>query len=513
MIRRPDLPRGVTPLLAILAGLALGAGQPPLGWWPLVFVGVAAFTWIMTGRTRRGALGYGYLAGLALNTLTIHWISVLGPAVAVGLIAYSSLWFALLAVAVRELVRLRLWPAWVALAWVATEFVSGKWPFGGFAWNRLGFTTIDQPLAGFLPWLGASGVGLLVAWLSQLLLSRRWVLGVGAFAVAFALGAGLSLVPLGAPEQRVTVAVVQPGVNRHEYGGRNYARAVTNNALSATILAMAEARSGGRDVDFVLWPESASDHDPLRDERARRQVDLATRLADAPVLVGAVTLPDDPPDSRQTTGIWWTPTQGPVSMIHKRNLVPFGEWIPFRELLLPRIPMLRMIGRQSVPGETPGMLEAPTQRYPSLLVGDIICFELAYDDTVYDVVTAGSNVIVSQSNENTYAGTWQVPQQQAMNRVRARELGREVVVSTLNSISGSVDTKGRFLEATDEFLGASRIVDVPLRYQVTPAVTVGPGLARGATGLTVAALIVAACAGRRRARLERTSSKEVSHGG
>lgn len=512
MIRRPDLPIWATCLLSVLAGLLLGAGQQPLGLWPLTMAGLALFTWLAVGRTRRRAFGYGFLAGLALHTLTISWISVLGVGVAVGLIGYSSLWFGLLGVITRALVRLPLWPLWVAVSWVAMEFASGTWPFGGFAWNRLAFTTVDQPLGGALPYLGAAGVGLLVAWLSVLFLLPRWWRALAVTGLTLAAGGGLVLIPPSQPEQQVTVAVVQPGVNREFYGTPTYPRAVTNNALSSTIMAMAEARAAGEAVDFVLWPESATDHDPMRDERAGRQVHLAAQLAQAPILVGAVTLPDDPPDARQTTGIWWDPVHGPGQMYHKRNLVPFGEWIPFRDVLLPRIPMLRQLGRQSVPGTAPGVLDTPTERYPSLRVGTVICFELAYDDTVYDTVLHGAQVVVSQSNENTYAGTWQVPQQQAMNRVRAKELGREVVVATLNSISGSVDARGGFHDATAEFQGAALHVDVPLRYRHTPAVVVGPLISRAAGIATVAGWLWSAMAARRRDRLERIPSKEVPHG-
>ncbi|WP_296137511.1 apolipoprotein N-acyltransferase [uncultured Tessaracoccus sp.] len=510
MIERTRLPRPAELLLAVLAGLAIGAGQPPLGLWPLTMLGLALTTWLVAGMSRRAAFGHGYLLGLAMNVLTISWISVLGVPVAAALIAYSSLWSALAALVIRCVLRLPGWPVWVAMTWVATEFVSGRWPFGGFAWTRLAFTTVDQPLAGYLPGVGAAGVGLLVAWLSQLLLSRARLRAAAVLVVAFAVGGALLLVPPGEPEQRVTVAAVQPNVNRHEYGGPRYATAVTNNALSATVIAMAEARTQGREVDVVLWPESASDHDPLRDDEARRSVDLSAKLAGAPVLVGAVTIPDDPPDSRQTTGLVWDPATGPGDRYHKRNLVPFGEWIPFRDVLLPRFPILRLTGRQSVPGEGPGVLDVPTARHPSLRIGDVICFELAYDDTVHDVVRGGATVVVSQSNENTYAGTAQIAQQLAMNRVRAKELRREIVVSTLNSVSGWVDARGRLHEPSDEFEGAARVVDVPLRYRATPAVTVGPLISRLSTAAVVGALLALALGHvRERGKLARTKRNEV----
>ena len=359
----------------------------------------------------------------------------------------------------------------IPAAWVAMEFASGKIPFGGFSWTRLAYTTIDHPMSGWLAWVGVAGVSYLVAAAGQMVLlavvKAAWRVRAVALALAtFLVGGLLNLVPQAEPAESVTVAMVQPNVNRAEKGTSSYARSVTNNALSETIFALAESRTGDQPpVDFVLWPENATDVDPINDAETRTLVELAADLAEVPVFVGAVT--DGPkPDTRQTSSIWWDPVRGPGAEYHKRDLVPFGEWIPFRDVLLPRMPILKQIGRQSVPGEGPGVVSAPINRFGGLRVGTIICFELAYDDTSNDTVRAGADVIVSQSNTNTYGATFQPHQQLTINRVRAMELGREIAVSTLNSLSAFVDARGQVHDVTAEFTSDSRIVELGLRHNV-----------------------------------------------
>lgn len=496
--------RWLSTVLAVLAGLLIGLGQAPMGLWPATMLGLALMTWLLSGRRAKHAAGYGYVAGLAMNTLTITWVAKLGSsigsplvgvAVAVALVAFMSLWFAGLGAVLPALARLRWWPAWVAAAWVAMEFLSGTVPFGGFSWTRLAYTTVDQPLAGWLPYVGITGVAFLVALTSQLLLvmvsRRRRVAALLAVLAVFAVGGALRWVPLPVTTESVAVTAVQPNVNREEKGTPNYARSVTNNAFSETILAVAANRARGEQpMDFVVWPENATDTDPHRDQETQRQVDLSAHLSGVPVLVGAVTLGDEE-QTRATSAIWWDPETGSGSRYDKRNLVPFGEWIPYRDLLLPLLPVLQHAGYQSIPGDIPGAIDTPTSRWPDLVTGVIICFELAYDGTVYDTVRHGGQLIVSQSNTNTYAGTMQIHQQLVINRVRAMELQREVLASTLNSVTALVDARGEVHEPTEEFVAAARSYEMPLRDNVTLAVHISQPIAYLAALATALGMVLA----------------------
>ena len=107
----------------------------------------------------------------------------------------------------------------------------------------------------------------------------------------------------------------------------------------------------------------------------------------------------------------------------KRHPVPFGEYIPFRAELTGLISRLDQIPRDFYAGHRPGNLTVGPAR-----VGDVICFEVAYDGLVRDVVRGGAQVLVVQTNNATYNGTGQPYQQMAMSRLRAVETGRDVLV-------------------------------------------------------------------------------------
>ncbi|MFV0427839.1 MAG: apolipoprotein N-acyltransferase [Arachnia sp.] len=466
--------------VAVLAGLMIGLGYAPIGWWPITIAGVGLFTWLMSGMGWKRSAVLGLVAGVSLNALMISWISVLGAFVAIALVAFMSLWMGVLGMFTASLTRLGAWPFLVPAAWVGVELAMGTVPFGGFPWLRLAFTALDQPLSGWFSIIGAVGVSYLVALAAcgltlaaTRIRGRGWIAPVTGTVAFFVAGGLLQLVPVATPEQTVTVGMVQGGVNRAEHGTASYASSVTNNMLSETVFLVAEARVENQPAfDFVVWPENSTDVDPINDARTKGLIETAASLVQAPIFVGAVT--DGPlPDTRQTTGMWWDPVTGPGDTYEKRNLVPFGEWIPFREVLLPRVPILEQVGRQSIPGTGPGVVAAPTERYQHLVVGDVICFELAWDATVYDTVRAGADLLVSQSNTNTYIGTFESPQQLAINRVRAMELGREFVASTLNGQSGLIDVHGTVHEPTREFTAASRTYSLGLRYNTNLPVRLG----------------------------------------
>ena len=509
-VEAPPTGRWVRWLVVALAGIATGLSWQPYDLWPLLLVSLPAFTLAVFGQRLRRSFGLGYVFGLAMLTVTVSWLHVLGWWVAALLIVFMALFFAILGVALSLVTRLKIWPLAAACCWVMVEFAYSREPFGGFGWTRLAYAAVDTPLAGYLPMLGVVGLSFLVALTGQLVawcvaapsttttLRRRTRLLVSGGLVVVLLLGGLALrayepEPAVPAAGTVNVGIVQGNVPGKGIEALGRARSVTNNHLTETVDLMTQARLGRVAMpDYILWPENSTDIDPQLDPITRSIVWSAAKIAGRPILVGAVT--EGPgADERQTTAMWWDPVQGITAVYHKRNLVPFGEWIPFRNQLLPVVPILKETGAQSVPGTTPGVLDVSVGGR-QLRVGDVICFELAYDQTVYQAVR-GSQVLMVQSNNATYGGTGQVEQQFAITRARAMEARREIAVATTNSVSGYIDRDGNVVRRTNEFTSDAFVETMPLRSATTPALTVAPWLDRG---LALAGLVCCVVAALRR---------------
>ena len=495
--------------VAALAGVALGLSWQPYALWPLLLVGIPAFTLAVRGARPVPAFGVGYLFGLTTLMLGVSWLHVLGTWVAALLIIFMALFFGLLGLIVSLVSRLSWWPLAAACCWVLIEYVYSRIPLGGFGWTRIAYAAVDTPLAGFFPIIGVAGVSFAVALIGQLIawaLLTVWSARAGGRArrthifVAAALAVAIGLLgsvlrlyqvePERSSAGSVHVGIVQGNIQGRGIEAMGRARSVTNNHLSETIQLMTKARLGEvAEPDFLLWPENSTDIDPTVDPLTQLTVQAAADVAGRPILVGAV-MQGPGFDERQTAALWWDPVRGVMARYDKQNLVPFGEWIPFRAQLLPLIPLLQEVGAQSVAGTRPGVLDVSVAGRP-IKIGDVICFELAYDKTIYRSLIGGAQLMMVQSNNATYGGTGQIEQQFAITRARAMESRREIAVATTNSVSGFITRDGAVATRTQEFTAQSMVVEMPLRSALTPAITVAPWLERGLALVAVLACVAA----------------------
>src|SRR5262249_47120144 len=139
-------------------------------------------------------------------------------------------------------------------------------------------------------------------------------------------------------------------------------------------------------------------------------------------------------------------------------------------------------------GPTPGTLHGGP-----VTVGDVICFEVAYDNTVRATATGGAQLLVVQTNNATFDEA-EARQQLAMVRLRAVEHGRPAVMASTVGVSAFVDAAGTVYDATRFNSPAVIERDLTLRATGTPATTLGaaPELALVvvAVGLLLAGVVM-----------------------
>jgi apolipoprotein N-acyltransferase len=144
-------------LLSVAGGLAVFASSPPLGVWPLAFLGPGLLVVALTGRSLRASFGCGLAFGLALFVPLLSWLINVAWYAWAGLAGAEALIFAIVCIGQRLLLEVPSWPALVAAWWVAAEALRDRWPFA-FPWGRL---AMSQSVAPDVRWVAVGGVPLL----------------------------------------------------------------------------------------------------------------------------------------------------------------------------------------------------------------------------------------------------------------------------------------------------------------------------------------------------------------
>jgi apolipoprotein N-acyltransferase len=450
---------------ATLAGaLPMLSFPAPSLWW---FAYIALVPWILLARsapTGRRAAYDGWLGGLGFMLAVHHWLL---PNLHVFTLVLAALLGA-------------LWAPW---GWLIRRFLAGVPSLGKVVaalfvlpsgWLMIELVRSWQGLGG--PWglLGSSqwevepalrlasvgGVWLLsflivavnVAVAVLVAVRRCRVPAVaGLVATAVATSAAWVWSPRPDVDDRVRIAVVQPGVIPG--GEKRFAR---EEALTREL--------AGQDLDLVVWGESSVGFD------LARRPDLANRLAalsrelDVNILVNVDARRSDQPGIYKSSVL--VGPKGPTGdRYDKMRLVPFGEYVPARSVL----GWATSVGEAAGEDRKQGTEQVVMNVGNGLRVGPMVCFESAFPDMSRHLARDGAEVLLAQSATSTFQQSWAPEQHASLAALRAAETGRPMVHSTLTGVSAVYGPSG---ERVGSWLGtgasAAAVYEVPLAGGVTP---------------------------------------------
>jgi apolipoprotein N-acyltransferase len=347
-------------------------------------------------------------------------------------------------------------PFLTAAVWVVLEALRGRFPFGGFPWADLGVALHGVPAARALASVGGTLlVSYVVVAVNGLVLDLGLALRSHARhdRVRAAVLAGIGVAS-------IVVATVVVDVTRFEPTTTGHLRVAllqgddeqlplaeqVNQPLTEKHFALAEQLRG--DYDLIVFPETALDTDPEQDPELRARLVALAEEHDAAVLVNARTPGDD--GQSRNTNLLYTPDGKLQGTYSKQHLVPFGEYVPWRDALS-WLPELRQVPYDFQAGDTRTLFHAGGHPFES-----VICFESAFGPLVRDTVRDGAQVIVVSTNNRSYQRSANSEQHLALGQMRAAETGRAVLQASVSGISAVIDPDGSVHHETGLF--QSRIV-------------------------------------------------------
>jgi len=481
--------------LALLAGALSSLAMAPFNAWPVLFLTLPVMVWQLDGAAAgrwRGvpaAALTGWCFGLGYFVPGLYWIGYaflvdaptfawLIPFAILGLPAYLALFMAL-GFALARLFWTRDAARVIALA---ASLTMSEWLRGhaltGFPWNTLGYA-LSEPLAlaQTASLIGLWGLNFLTVaiFASPAVLidgtsrgRKPWV------APALALIVLLSMTVFGAirltrhPTLMLTntrLRIMQPNLQqdaKFNYGAK---ADVMKKYLALSDRASGPQSTGVRDVNILIWPESAFPFFLTREADAMAQI--SDLLPKGTVLItGSVRAPDVPPGTRITrayNSIYLIDHDGNVlSVYDKLHLVPFGEFLPFQNLMEKiGFEQLTRVQGGFIPGTRRRSMEVPSA--PRML--PLICYEVVFPG---DVVERGDRPgwIINLTNDGWFGISTGPYQHLQQARMRAIEQGLPLVRAANTGISAVIDPVGRTVASLG--LGLEGVLDSGLPAAIPP---------------------------------------------
>ena len=447
---------------------------------------------------RRGFL-LGYLAGFLWYAGNCYWVrdtmarygdlpAIVPVLLLIGYSLVLGLYFAFFGLAVA-LVRKATGSTRLALAaapifWAALELAAAR--ITSVPWDQLGYSQVDNGLVNQLaPWTGVYGISFVLvaanAFLAGCVLTERKsaprfarpaILGVlGVFLIVFLMNGVHVLPPRPAPT--ATAVLIQPNLdvsqeNRWLAPGEweshmdNFSQQATEPCSAASpsstarktyIAGIPQTGAPTAEIlcppnpthpDLVVWPESPAPFDEI-DPKLQRSLISIAHTAQAPLVVGSVGWDQDPETQAwryYNSALVISPTGARVGRYDKIHLVPYGEYIPYKEVFFFA---RKLTGRVSefTRGTDRKVFRLPTANGEAHRYGVFICYESVFADEVRQFAQLGAEVLVNISDDGWYGDTSAPWQHLNMVRMRAIENRRWILRDTNTGVTAVIDPEGR----------------------------------------------------------------------
>jgi apolipoprotein N-acyltransferase len=409
------------------------------------------------------------------DTMLIH--GGLSPVVSVLLLVGFSLvlglYFAAFGLGVllvhRATGSMRLALAAAPILWTALELAASR--ITSVPWDQLGYSQVDNALLTQLaPWTGVYGISFVLVAVNALIAGgllldcnsgrRPW--GISG-TVLMVVGASGLFLPPSRPVPTATAVLIQPNLDVAGVGlwmgpgewNRHISEFIdlAGEQCKTYIAGIPETGASQGEIvcppypthpDLVAWPESPAPYfqsDP-RFQQAMKQVAQSSR---APVVVGGVGTDFSAEEQswRQYNSALIVGTDGSlVDRYDKIHLVPYGEFIPYRELFSFAHKLTGKVSDLSR-GEERKVFRLPTANGEAHRYGVFICYESVFADEVRQFARLGAEVLVNISDDGWYGDTSAPWQHLNMARMRAIENRRWILRDTNDGVTAAIDPYGR----------------------------------------------------------------------
>jgi len=489
-------------LPAIISGLLLTAAFPKIGLSTLAWFALVPLHIALRERTPKEAFRVGMIAGLAHYLTLLYWVVFTMRtygylpwwqcvSLLVLLAAYLSLYTGLFSLA---LVRLGQKPVHLVLLapvlWVALEYIR-SFLLTGFTWGTVGYSQFNRlHIIQISDIFGVYGISFLVVlfnaavyvlllflaqknWQDHPVEKRQALLAVALPLILISLGLAYGNMRIRAMDGAMAgalsprVAVIQGNIDQARKWDPAFQIGTTKKYVDLTLSVVPQQ------PELVVWPETATPFYFEASPKLTRLVTDAVRQAGIRLLVGSPSVQRVAGSNAYYNSAYMVAPGGRATgRYDKVHLVPFGEYVPLKQVLSFVGKMVAQVGDFSS-GDKGRTLSWGENQPP---IGVQICFEIIFPELSRSLVKNGAGVLVNLTNDAWFGKSGAAYQHFSMAVFRAVENRRSLVRCANTGISGFVDPAGRIMARTALFEDAVLVRAVPILDEKTIYTRIGDGL-------------------------------------
>jgi len=475
-------------LIALLAGLCLPLSFAPINAIPFVFLSPLILFVLWLNKTPRQAFklgfsfGFGFFVfGLSWVYIAIHVFSATPTFIAVIMLAlfaaYLALFIALQAWLAVKLVEKFYIPLSLQVLivfpvlWLLFEWFRG-WFLTGMPWLHLGYAFPISPLSAYAPIFGVYGISLLVIFITALLLfvllstnNVKRITAIVSIVVILFVGIGLSNIEwTKAKDKSIKVSLVQ--------GNAEQITKWNADKIKLRMDTYANLTREHWDSDVVIWPENAMTifYHQL-DENFLLPLVKEAKQTDTDLIVGLPFMDEDFEHYYSSMMSFTAEDQKLQSysgLVHKVHLVPFGEYVPFANLIRGLVKFFDL--------PMSNFSKGPQDQALLKMRGEPLATSICYEDSFGEELIRQlpeATLLINGSNNAWYGNSLAPHQHLQIAQMRALETGRMLLRATTNGISAVIDHQGKILARTRQFEVEVLTYNVQPRTGATPYVRWG----------------------------------------
>lgn len=444
-------------LLALVAGGIMPLAFAPFSIYLLAPISLVLlmFCWhqISPGR----AFFRGWLYGISMFGFGVSWVHIsmneyggIGIPLAVFLTALFVMFLALFPALTGYLGRrlvlggehklAREYLLIVPAMWMLVEWIRGI-IFTGFPWLSIGYSQIDTALSGYAPIFGVYFVsyvtvmtaGLIAYWILQGKTALK--IALPSLIAVWIVGAALKAVPWSQPvDDPIKISMIQGNVSQDK-------KWLPEQRLP-TLNMYTELSRKNWDSDLIIWPETAVPSLYHQAIAFLKNIAQEARMNSSELLVGIPVYnkrEDEYFNAMLSLGL-------KESFYEKTHLVPFGEFIPFKDYIGDLLEILKI----PMANFTAGRQEKPLLFVGGQNAGISICYEDVFGEEVA-LALPEATYLINTSNDAWFGDSLAPHQHLEIARMRSLETGRYLVRSTNTGISAFIDDKGKIISTSPQF--------------------------------------------------------------